>query len=142
LNKTDPKRFQEVLKMITTAPSSAYVWEDRDEVNDLRDSIKKWNIEHPNDQITEEAIIRSACAANYKESKIGTTGKYKGVELHAFHDIDLWNFTHQGGTKYTIYMKFVTPGDGTLNIVSFHRDKELDRDDAAMYRWYYTDEGL
>lgn len=59
LNETDSVRFKEVLQAIKTAPSSAYVWENRDEVNDLRDALKKWNIEHPNDQVTEEEIIRS-----------------------------------------------------------------------------------
>ncbi len=141
LNETDPVRFKEVLQTIKTAPSSAYVWENRDEVEDLRDALKKWNIEHPNDQVTEEEIIRSVCEANYHQSKIGTEGKYKDQEMHAFHDIDLWNFTH-GGTKYTIYLKFVIPGDGKLNIVSFHRNKALDRAESAEYRWYYTDEGL
>ena len=141
LNQTDPVRFQQVLNIIQTTPASAYIWEDRDEVKLLRKALKKWNIEHPNDMITEEEIIRSANAVNYKHSKIGEDGKYKGIEMHEFADIDNWNFTH-GTTKYKIYLKFVTPGDGTLDILSFHRDKDLDKEEAALYDWYYTDEGL
>lgn len=141
LNETDPERFNEVLRMIKTAPPSAYVWEDREEVTNLRNALKKWNIEHPNDIVTEEDIIRSVSAENYKHSRIGTDGKYKGVEMHEFNDIDLWKFT-KGGTKYEIYMKFVTPGDGTLDILSFHRDKDIDREESALYNWKYTDNKL
>lgn len=141
LNQTDPVRFQQVLNIIQTTPASAYIWEDRDEVKHLRKALKKWNIEHPNDTVTEEEIIRSANAVNYKHSKIGETGEYKDIEMHEFADIDNWNFTH-GTTKYKIYLKFVTPGDGTLDILSFHRDKDLDKEEAALYDWYYTDEGL
>lgn len=141
LNQTDPARFKQVLHIIQTTPSSAYIWENEDKVTNLRLALQKWNIEHPADQVTEEEIIRSACEANYKHSKIGDYGKYNGIEMHEFEDIDCWNFTH-GTTKYKIYLKFVTPGDGTLDILSFHRDKDLDKEEAALYKWYYTDKGL
>lgn len=141
LNETDPERFNKILQIIKTTPSSAYIWEDRTEIENCRKALKNWNMEHKDEQITEEEIIRSVSAENYKHSKIGTDGKYKGVEMHEFHDIDLWGFT-KGGTKYKIYLKFVTPGDGTLDIVSFHRDKGVDREDAALYDWKYTDEEI
>ena len=88
LNETDPDRFNDILKTIKSTQTSQFFIEDRPQNRQCIEAVQQWNEEHPDQKIDLlEYVIKAISSDNYKQSKIGTTGKHTGDEMHEFANI-------------------------------------------------------
>lgn len=75
------------------------------------------------DGITVEDIVRMISWKSYRDSFIGTAGKYKGMEMHEFTDMNLYGLTDANRNDTKIYVKLITPdAAGNVEVPSVHRN--------------------
>ena len=123
LKQTDPKRLKAIINAVRTASDNQIdIDMTKSENSDFAETVKGREAIQK-DGITVEDIVRMISWKSYRDSFIGTAGKYKGMEMHEFTDMNLYGLTdaHRNDTK--IYVKLITPDvTGNVEVLSVHRN--------------------
>lgn len=121
LNETDPDRFNDIIKIIKSTSANQFFIEDRPQNRAFMKALSEYNDANPDAKIDIiDDIVKAVSVDNYKQSKIGTTGKHTGDEMHEFANIRIPGFSKN--RKNTLYVKFITPEQGEqIDVISVHR---------------------
>jgi len=149
MEEVDPEYFKEMMNTIQSTvnnPNAIHITKESRTINeDFLKAVANYNRTQPADKKLDlPALLRYCTPATYKWTTIGTEGAHKGEEMHEFYGIKIPGFTKDNpndpdNDKWNIYIKFVTPDNQNVNVISVHRScdvKPRPADQTNHPQWY------